>query len=359
MIDWLNIELPLLHTPVKQGRRFVVDHDGVITSDFVMGRGVENDETPEGSYSSKIMVASVDTPYTVEACTGNRQTGVHASGLSFRGNPTKFLQGHNVFGLDCIKTLVYRMVEKVLPQLQFDAFTVRRALRLVEQWQFQVTKIDITHMFDLGSDADVNAYLRMLPFTASDRGDRAEFCKNTWYSGKHSTLWSLKMYNKYRELQSRNKAHQLPKHLWDTGIEEFALGKLRAELVLQKKALVRMGMTCPQKLQQSLFDIYEEHVGRITMKEQKISEHDVIKLPATVQATFARWKRGEDLKSVYGNDTYYRHRRILLQYGIDIKKPPIPEEERIAVVRPLKVLKPRMVTDIPQELQRYLVQKVA
>ena len=359
MIDWLNIELPLLHTPVKQGRRFVVDHDGTVISDFVMGRGIENDEMPEGSYSSRIMVSSIDTPYTVEACTGNVQSGIHASGLAFRGNPTKYLQGHNVFGTDCIKTLAYRMVEKVLPQLQFDPLTVRRALRLIDQWRFMVTKIDITHMFDLGSDADVNSYLRMLPFTASDRGDRAEFCKNTWYSGKHSTLWSLKIYNKYRELQSRGKAHQLPIHLWNTGIEEFAVGKLRAELVLQKKALVRMGMTDPQKLQKSLYEIYEDYLGRITMKEQKITEHDVMKLPEHIEMTFIRWKRGEDLKLAYSNDKYYRHRRELLKFGIDIKKPPIPEEERIAVVRPLKVLRPRMVTEIPQELQKYCVQKVA
>ena len=214
-------------------------------------------------------------------------------------------------------------------------------------------------MFDLGTNADVDSYLRMLPFTATARGDRAQFDRNTWYLGKHSGLWSLKMYNKFKELTSRSKKHQLPLSLQNCGIDDFAYGKLRVELVLQKQQLVRLGMTCPQKLQKSLAVLFDDFTGKVTMNNQQISEKDVIKLPEEIQLTFVRWQKGENLKGVYKNDKYYRHRRKLLEYGVDIAKRPIPVEERIAVVRPLKVLRPRMVTEIPQELQKYCVQKVA
>lgn len=358
MIDWLNVELPLIHDPISQGRRIMIDHDGTISSDFVIGRAVGNDDAVfGGSYSSKIMISSIDTPYTV-AKAGDCEIG-KCSGISIRGNPTKFLQGHNVFGISCVRSLLIQTIRRVLPQLGFRPLEVQRACHMVSNWQFLVCKVDITYMFDLGTNADVDSYLRMLPFTATARGDRAQFDRNTWYLGKHSGLWSLKMYNKFKELTSRSKKHQLPLSLQNCGIDDFAYGKLRVELVLQKQQLVRLGMTCPQKLQKSLAVLFDDFTGKVTMNNQQISEKDVIKLPEEIQLTFVRWQKGENLKGVYKNDKYYRHRRKLLEYGVDIAKRPIPVEERIAVVRPLKVLRPRMVTEIPQELQKYCVQKVA
>lgn len=358
MIDWLNIELPLIHDPIKQGRRIMMDHDGVISSDFVIGRTVENDDQAfEGSYSSKVMISSIDSAYTV-AKAGRVELG-KCTGISIRGNPTKFLQGHNCFGIDCIRSLIIQTIRRTLPQLGFTPLLVQRACHLVSNWDFIVTKIDITHMFDLGSDADVNAYLRMLPFTATARGDRAQFDRNTWYLGKHSGLWSLKIYNKYKEITSRSKKHQLPMHLQQRGIEQFAFGKLRVELVLQKQQLTRLNMTNPQVLQNSLDQLFEDFAGKISMNNQQITDKDIIKLPGKVQLSFISWKNGRDLKSELPKNTYYRHRRKLLEYGIDIAKRPIPQEERIAVICPLKVLRPKLVTEIPDILKPFVVKKVA
>lgn len=358
MIDWLNIEVPLVHSPIPQGRRLTVDHDGEVLSDFVMGRHAENyDEIFEGSYSSKVIVSSIDSEYTLSKA-GNLSPGL-VSGISIKGNPTKFLQGHNVFGIDCIRTLAVQTALKALPQLGFKQLDVERVVRCIKTWQFFVSKIDITHMFDLGTDADVRSYIRMLPLTATSRGERATCDYNTWYLGKHSGLWSLKMYNKYLEIMAKSKKHQLPKYLQGQGIEQFAFGKLRAELVLHRQVLKRMGMTSPELLQKNLKQLFEDYVGKVEMRDQKISEIDVMKLPNAIHSTFVRWKRGEDLRAFLPKNTYYRHRRELLQYGVDIKLRPIPENERIAVVRPLKVLTPKMVVDVPHDLHRFMVKKVA
>lgn len=336
----------------------MLDHDGAVLSDFVIGRHAENDdEVFEGSHSSKVMVSSVDTDYTLARC-GTLESG-YVSGISIKGNPTKFLQGHNVFGIDCIRTLAIQTARKALPQLGFTALQTEQVIRNIKHWRFFVSKIDITHMFDLGSDADVRAYIRMLPLTATARGDRASCDYNTWYLGKHSGLWSLKMYNKHAEINSKSKKHQLPINLQNQGIEQFAFGKLRVELVLQRQVLKRLGMTSPQRLQENLQTLFEEYVEKVEMKEQKISDINVMKLPKTIQATFTQWKHGADLRALLPRNTYYRHRRELLKYGIDIKLRPIPEEERVAVVRPLKVLRPKMVVDVPRELQRFMVQKAA
>lgn len=364
MIDWLNIELPLAHAPIVQGHRVMFDHNGEVMTDFVVGRGVTNDAFPEGSYSSKVMVSSIDSDYTLGRVGDACEVGKVVSGISFRGNPTKFIQGHNVFGVDCIRSLAYRMVEKVLPQLDFDAVTVRRALQRVMDWDFAVTKIDITQMFDLGTNDDVCAYLRMLPYTASARGsgigrERTVNDRNTWYLGKNSTLWSLKLYNKFVELTSNSKAHRLPDHLRGLGIEEFAEGKLRVELVLQKLILSRLNLTNPKLLQEKLNELFEEYTGKMTMKNQQIREVDILKLSSTLQGTLMQWRNGIDVRGIYKREKFYRHRKALMEYGIDIAKPPIPQEEREAVVIPLRILAPKMVTEVPQDLRKYMLRLVA
>ena len=356
MIDWLNIEVPFAHRPIAQGRRLVIDHDGTITSDFVQLRAVEKEH--EGSYSTRIAVSSIDTDYTVGECGVLDAGSGLVSGLSVKGNPIKYLQGHNIFGPSCIKTLARAVVADVLPKLGFSTFDVARCLVAIEEGRYRVTKIDITKMFRLGSDADVDAYLQMMRHTVSARGDRCEFCKNTFYVGKHSGLWSFKFYNKLREISSRAKAHRLPDFLPRDAFFEFTTGLLRAELVLHAQILNRLNLTDPQKLQNQLDALFNEFAGRLTMKNQAITDVDILKLSRAYQATLAMWREGRSLKSELPRETYYRHRRKFLELGIDIGKRPIRVEDKIAEILPLKVLAPQEVTEIPVELQPYLL-KVA
>lgn len=353
MIDWLNIEVPLAHLPIRQGRRMVIDHDGVVTSEFVMFRGVENTFDEEGSYSSRVAVSSIDSDYTV-AQTGSLPSGM-VSGISVKGNPAKYLQGHNIFGISCIRSLARAVVADVLPKLGFSATDTARAVKQIDEGKYRITKIDITKMFRLGTDQDVRDYLRMMPHTVSARGDRCEFCKNTFYIGKHSGLWSLKIYNKYLEITSRSKAHRLPDFLPREDFEQFTAGQLRVELVLQKQILDRLQLTDPVLLQNKLDEVFNEFTGRITMRNQEIAEHDYVKLSPSFQGTVEKWRAGRDLKSLMSKTTYYRHRAELLKIGIDISKPPIMAEDRTAIVHPIKVLAPMEVVEIPPRLQPYLL----
>ena len=355
MIDWLNIEVPFVHLPIRQGRRMVIDHDGTITSEFVMFRGVER-EFAEGSYSSRVAVSSIDSDYTA-AQVGRLPSGM-VSGISVKGNPTKYLQGHNIFGISCIRTLARSVVADVLPKLGFSATDTARAVKKIDAGEYRVTKIDLTKMFRLGTDQDVRDYLRMMPFTVSARGDRCEFCKNTFYVGKHSGLWSLKIYNKFLEITSRSKSHRLPDFLPRDAFEQFTAGQLRVELVLQKQILDRLQLTNPVLLQTKLNELFNEFIGRITMRNQNIKEVDYMELGTAYRKTFELWRSGKDLKIEMAKNTYYRHRRKFLELGIDISKPPIMAEDRTAIVQPIKVLAPMEVTEIPQNLQPYLL-KVA
>lgn len=199
MIDWLDFTLEIEHLPIEQGCFMVVDHDGTITRQNAMRRRIE------GSYSSSIGVASLTPdpiprnispdaiPQFIQREIAKRQPKPgHCSHIQFSGNPTKFLQGHNVFGIDCMKTLAYRTVEAIFPQLGFDEVFIDRSLQKVLALDFQVSRIDITKMFKLGTNEDVQNYLYMLPHTVKARGDRCDNTKSTYYVGKTSPLWTLK-----------------------------------------------------------------------------------------------------------------------------------------------------------------------
>lgn len=346
MIDWLTAAIPLHHKPIPTGRRLHIDANGELISDFVLSGCVENEE---GSYSSKLLVSSSSDFYSHYF---KHEEG-YCSSFVISGNPAKFLQGHNCFGIECIRSLLIRTIERIAPQLPFNHFQIQQLIRAVKCWAFRVTRIDITRSFDLGSNEAVNKYLRMLQFVADTRGNRCEFTKNTFYVGKNSGLWSVKFYNKFVEITSRSKAHRLPVELTQSGITEFIHGKLRIELVLRKQQIDRLGLLSVSDLQDKLDSIYNDFLGRIVMKNQQ-NEFDYKKLKEHYQRTYLLWKNGEDVSSFMERATFYRHAKFFREYGINLKKPPIPDTHREALIRPLPLLIPKAVS-VPENLSKYQV----
>lgn len=353
MIDWLDVEIPLQHRPIEQGRRIVLSPGGVIEYESPILRSVANDFDTEGSYSASIAVSSVDNEFLSAAFSSRRPDMV--DGIAIKGNPTKYLQGHNIFGLSCIRSLLINVVADIFPKLGLSQIEQAQVINRIKNWQFAVTRIDITKMFDLGSDAAVNQYLQMLPHTVKARGDRTDYVKNTFYIGRNSGLWALKFYNKFKEVSSKSQKHRLPDFLPDA-LKDFVCGQLRAELVLRKKVLNRLKLTYnPEQLQNELDNLFNAFAERMTMRNQTINDKDYSALSVAYLGTISLWKQGKHLKSIMPRETFYRHRRKLLELGIDIAKPPIALEERIALVKPLKVLAPCEVRQIPAEFFPYQV----
>lgn len=364
MIDWLDITIPCPHAPIAQGAYVVIEHDGTIRREHAIRRQVE------GSYCGSLGVSSV-TPSVdriIRALPPSLAAKLfppldlppgYVSHLHISGNPTKFLQGHNCFGTDDLQALAYRMTAAAMGQLGFDAITTATTLQRVRHLDFQVSRIDITYMFDLGADEDVDNYLYMLPSTVKARGDRCDSSHGTFYVGKHSGLWTIKFYNKLREILSRSKSHGLPDELRGLGIEDFVAGQLRVELTLRKKQLERYGMTDASKLSVAIEQLFREHAEKIEMTNQSIEEKRLLQLSNTYQGTYQLWKSGYCLKTHLSKRTFYRHRSELLKYGIDISLPPVAPEERKAVVHSIvKHLVPRQVTEIPAHLRRFVVRSL-
>lgn len=362
MIDWLSVRIPLYHQRIPQGMRMVIDVDGSVTSQTLLPRLIDDGESEEGSYSTRIMIQSEDE------CAYNHLLPMLSDKALFddsnlarclviSGNLAKYLQAHNSFGIECICSLLIATCDKIKKIVGLTRSQHKRLHDTIKAGHFEVTRIDITHMFDLETDAAVNRYIRMLQFCCDGRGNRAELCNNTFYVGKNSGLWSLKFYNKFKEINTKSKMHFLPSHLIDTGISEFVEGQLRVELVLRKKQLVRLNLNDkPLELNKRLDEIYQFHLDKIKIKHQQIDSIDVSTLPVHYQRTYLMWRAGHHVKDLMKHNTYYTHKRYFDKLGINLKLPPVPTDEREFDVKPLIWLMSKRVQQIPKALQQYQVQ---
>ncbi|WP_275574863.1 phage/plasmid replication protein, II/X family, partial [Ventosimonas gracilis] len=71
----------------------------------------------------------------------------------------------------------------------------------------------------------------------------------------------------------------------------------------------------PEKLK----SLFSQHVGGLDMSEQiELNSEQVFNLPAFIRGTYMLWKEGHDLRANLSEPTYYRHRALLKEHGIDI-----------------------------------------
>ena len=96
MIDWVTAELACLHWPIDAGRVLKISPNQDIEWETRCRASVT------GSYESSISLKSV----------GGNGRG-QATHILLSGNPSKFLQGHNVFGSDDLLALVSDTFNKV------------------------------------------------------------------------------------------------------------------------------------------------------------------------------------------------------------------------------------------------------
>ncbi len=306
MIDWFRGEIPFQHLPLPSGQLMSMDIDGSI--DWVSPKKIECRSTHE----TNILIRS----------SGGVGNGF-ASSLLIDGNLSKFLQGHNVFGIRDMNLLVlkafeifYAYYEEHLHEWSSHEMTVAK----IKKGDYLVKMFDLNSLFDVGNDESVESFLHALEMKARTRTGRALRDKGTVYLQKHSRRWAVKAYNKFRETQSTGKTHKLPEHLKDIGLEDYVKGKVRIEIRLMSLELKELELTHGYHFtEKKLNELFNEYVGRINMNSQfKLIDDKVLNLPRPIQASYQLWVQGFCLKDMLPMNTFYRHRRLLLEQGIDI-----------------------------------------
>jgi II/X family phage/plasmid replication protein len=195
----------------------------------------------------------------------------------------------------------------------------------------------------LGSDAEVVRFLSGAAVVAKGRYQKASaYGSDTVYIGQKSSRITVKFYNKYQEMTTRG--HELPETLspQDCGrLLEFVEGQLRYELTLRSKELAERGLRRASAWSSQTADrLLDERLEKIELNDAlRLAEDVVQQLPPKLVPIYDAWRAGRDLKQLYAKNTFYRYRRQLLVYDIDIaevRPREIVSETQYLMGRPLK-----------------------
>lgn len=300
MIDWVTAIILFEHEPLNGGSVVKVSPDGEIEWEAPCRISVR------GSYEQTISVKSL----------GGNGAG-KASELVLSGNPSKYLQGHNVFGSDDLQLLVFDTFVDVCATLglPIDAESKRNVWR----GDYRLTRIDINYMFSLGTQGDVKSWLRAAEYKSKSRHGRPSSKAGTLYWGKQSRRWSLKAYSKWEEIHASGD-HKLPDRFQNTPIKAFAEDKLRIELTLRGKLLDELGYSRAKEwCGNTPSAMFRQYLRKIEMNEQiALSTSLLNRLSNPLRGTYILWKDGYNPREVLSKPTFYRHRKQLREYGIDI-----------------------------------------
>ena len=313
MIDWITAKVPLRHSElIHGGRKIEVTPDGDIKYDTPMYKPIK------GTYSQNLSIKTIEVDHQ----------GIGKI-LSISGNPTKWFQGHNIFGTDDVCGLVYETMLRLCTILKIQPST--EDLRAWQHGDYSLSRIDINAMYSLGCRKDVNAWLNAAHKTARTRMGVGVLTGGTVYWGKHSSRWAIKAYSKGEEINK--KGHRLPPELSLTSLSNYADDKLRVEVTLRQKELKKYGLekgsTWNHFEIQSLYEMYRD---KLQMSDQKLTSNSIVDLPNCFRGTYQLWSDGHDCRQILSERTFYRHRVELRKHGIDIS---IPKSDVTTNVVPL------------------------
>lgn len=325
-LDWFKGYVPCFHRSLIDGGRVLkILPDGSIEWETSTRLGVR------GSHDSRVEIRS----YGAEA-------GGTGSVLEVDGNPTKFLQGHNVFGGFATPAALVDAFMQAFAQMHPDLVQpTAEDRRRWREGEFRVARADITRMYMLPSRSDVRAWLRSAEHCSylRHRG-RGTLTKNgTLYFGQHSRRWALKAYSKGDELDA-GKGHGLHDELeCQQQLKDYADNKLRVEMVMRSMELKRRGLDFAANWSDTtgaeLIDAICEGLSMSDMISLPTAQLENLK-PRLV-AVYHLWREGHDLRAMYPRQTFYRYRAQLLPLGVDIAIRQ-PHEDRSNVVPLVRVL---------------------
>lgn len=332
MIDWVDFVAPLVH---DEGQRspFYAGEVMSTTADGELDWGIFKRMQMLGSYASTVQVRSA-------RMSDGRQA------IRVSGNLVKWFQGHNVFGTNDLPGLVVEALSKIL-----EVGNINASGSELQSWaagDIELMRVDCTESADFGNEKRVLNALRSLDQTSNMKfRGRGQFNGHSLLFGKGSRTWSLTLYSKGTELRK----HKLPISLAETPLQEFADGMLRMEfrllsMHLKELTLGKLSAWC---------DTTAPTVHQMMLKNLQISdaymtdsESIIESLPSRCKAIYQLWKDGHDLRTIYPKNTFYRHRRALLGYGVDIAIKQDRQQAEASNVVPIRVVligKPASVPD--------------
>jgi len=270
-----------------------------------------------------------------------------------QGNPSKYLQGHNVFGppVRSLGPIVQEVVRRLPAEFSSLSSDDNR-------WPaVHRTRVDVTTSIRMDNHAEVHEWIEQAKAETRSRHRKRQVQSGligattvSW--GLGSKRWMIKAYCKACEL----KEHPPLRQEMFKDLAEYAEGLLRIELELHRKELKDRG-TLDESLIWEFFDRIEVGV----MKDD--IEKEIQKLSPRVRQIYLLWRDGHDVSTAagfYKRASFYNYRKqILKATGEDISLP--PRKKRGSIKRnqfSSEYLQEHEVKNenIPEHLQKHLYQ---
>lgn len=334
MIDWITCKVPFFAVgSISDGCILSIDSFGSI--DYTIPKRL----SVSGSYSSSLSVKTVDVD----------QDG-NTSVLSISGNPVKWFQGHNVFGSDDLHGLVCSTVHKLsflLNSIQPSSYT-----NAIQEGSYSVSRVDINTMFDFDSRGDVLSYIHTVGRTSSTRHGKAVFKGDTVYLGKTSERWSFKFYSKGQEFLVHKPDDSMSDLVFDF-LKGYSDTKLRCELTLKQKELKKLNLNIGKSwvVRRDPYDLYMAYIEKINVADMIMNAEKLNDIPRPLRSSYELWNLGKDVRELVSRPTFYRHKKQLLEFGIDISIPkPVAEKPVSATILPFKRVIECRLAVLPEEI---------
>jgi len=301
VIDYVTCSIPVdFPRPIYGGRVIstVIGEDDETQEYCVLKRlGVE------GSHSSCVHVRCID-----------------GCNFELKGNLVKWLQGHNLYGSDCLFDILRRSVDAIFHRA-FPDLPVPTDDQLLSA---SLSRVDITEMFQLADAGEVALWLRTAAQTAviSHRG-RGSITSDgntlTWgcARGKRASSWALIVYNKGAEIAK----HPLPAVMMaDEEVINWVSKCLRFELRMTGSELKRLNVRYVRQWVSGMARaMWTAKTGRLFFQDTAMEVQEMIGVKARVRDAYYAWLNGIDPRAGRSLSTFKRLRSEVKQaYNVDI-----------------------------------------
>lgn len=302
--DWLSIyqvhfgkDLPI----VMDGRVRRTDADGVIQFDIAQKL------VHKGSHETSLRVC----------CDGQRVT--------LEGNVGRFDRSDNVFGYSVGECVL--LANRILLALGLPPFTDPKPMPLngvagldkgYQAVGAVITRVDLTRNYQTGASSQTPQFIRYLQSFRSGKFEPRPYRTTGVSWGEGSKWFYAKVYDKAADYvrhhsQSSDK-HDARLYAWlrDSGV-------VRHEITLKSRWLKQKGLwrfsLWDDEMNSRIYAIFSDVIAN----SANVDEY--LEIPGRAGELALAWRDGADLKVRLSQGTYYKYKKTLLLYGIDVSIP--------------------------------------
>lgn len=339
MIDWVTGKFYITHNPdvLRSGqsiRTKIVN--GVESIEY----DIANRLCVQGSHDSSITIRS-HTDHVVE----------------ISGNPAKFLQGHNVFGTNDLQYLICRLIDKLCMIDELELKPTEQEYDMIQEGKYHLSRVDVNEHFSFPSDTLARAWLRSAGKSANMKFRGAGlFKEGTLYFTPKSRRFVPKIYFKYDEITSSDKNHRLHDNLLQVEeLLEYAKKSLRFEIKILSTQLKEwhLNVGCNWTPDIATMLINDQFISKLQLSgNMSLDQSKLDSMPTGLKPVYALWEQGQDLRQIYSKAQFYKRRKQLLEYGIDISIIKEVDEEQSNIIPMI-----RCVEAVPMGIPAWAYQK--